>query len=87
VKTTAQDARRMLVALLANPDDVPVDGVEHLKGDERLFLIATCAARLIEEAVCAQASYDPMRARRGLDNLIDDMRAHIIELCHEGALQ
>jgi hypothetical protein len=83
------NSRRMLVGLLAQPDDAPVTGIEQLRISDRLFLVCTCSMQMIEITSCAMASYDPDGAIEGLEALIVDARRRIIELCakHNGAHQ
>jgi len=76
------DVRRLLVGLLAEPDDEPVAGLADVKPAERLFAIATCAARMIEESICAQTNYRRQLAHAGLERLMVDMHEHIDQLCN-----
>lgn len=77
------DARRMLIELLAQPNDLPVDGVELLSAGDRLFLLTTCAATIIEQATCHIAGHRRELALEGLDALVVSMRQHIEALCNE----
>ena len=74
------DARRMLVVLLAQPDDV-VEGLEELTMRDKLFLLSTCSAKMIEVAVCAIAMFNAEDALEGLDALMASTREHIRQRC------
>lgn len=78
--TNDEDARRMLVHLLARPGDNPIEGAP-LSRSDALFLITTCAGVMIQVALCETADYRAMRALKGLDALMSDMRQQIIERC------
>lgn len=79
--SSVSDARRMLVALLTRLEDEPVEGLEKLNGADRLFLIATCAARMIEETICAIADYDQPSAQAGIRSLTTSMLEHVDAIC------
>ena len=72
--TDFDDARRMLVYLLARDGDGPVDGAELLSPMDRLFLINTCASEMIIAALCESCNYDADLALEGLDVLMEEMR-------------
>jgi hypothetical protein len=79
------DARRMLVALLEQEDDAPVLGVDELSIEERLFLLSTCSAVVIERAICMTCGYRSDLAIEGLDALVVTMRDRIKKLCERVA--
>lgn len=77
------DARRMLVKLISKLDDGLVVGVEELSERDKLFLINTCSAKLIESTICETCGYDTFAALEGLDALMGDMREQIIKRCEK----
>jgi hypothetical protein len=82
--TDFDDVRRTLVTLLTKPLDQPVLDVDELNTTDKLFLTATCAARMMLEAICATALYDEQRAADGLNKMLADLRTQINEVCAEG---
>lgn len=83
MKADDDGARTMLMALLHEAGDTLHNGIEELSARDRLFLITTCAARMIEKALCERANYDEAGALQGLDALIGDMREQIAERCNQ----
>ena len=77
------DARRMLVRLLARPGDI--DKPLWCSRDDRLFGIASCAALMIEYAISEAAGYNPKLAREALTALHNDMIKHAEKICCERA--
>jgi hypothetical protein len=75
------DARRMLVELLAKSDDGPVIGVDKLSEEEKLFLVSTCSAKMIEVAICKVAGFRTNVALEGLEALMVSAREHIRKNC------
>jgi hypothetical protein len=75
------DARRTLVALLSRSDDAPIEGIDEVSNADQCFMVATCAAKMIEAMVCMTRGYREREALRGLDSLVEDMRGHIREIC------
>jgi hypothetical protein len=73
-------ARRTLVALLSKPDDGEVDLVA-ITPHDRINLVITCSASMIEQALCVTAHYRSDVANEGLTRLIEDMRRNIGKLC------
>ena len=76
------EARRMLVELLKQDGDGgPVLGLEEISTSDRLSLLTTCSAMMIEHALCVWCGYSSADASNGLDALVVDMREHIKKLC------
>jgi hypothetical protein len=64
--------RATLVALLLDmPLGLPLPvAVADLETKDKLFLLCTCCAQMIAEALWAQAGGDVIRAQEGLDALV-----------------
>ena len=75
------EARRMLVALLQKPDDGPVVGLDEISPKDKLYLVTTCSATMIEHAICATCGNDLADALEGLEALVVSMREHMMEAC------
>lgn len=77
------ESRRALATLLAIKDNEKVIGAEELTPEERLFLMTTSAAKIMEYGICEMAGYDQIEALRGFEALVADMTRAIIRLCSE----
>ena len=78
MKTDFDKARMMLVRLLADPL-----AATKLKLNETQFLVATCAARMMIESICAAANYKPEKALEGFEILVGELRPQLREICEE----
>jgi hypothetical protein len=79
------DDRLMLVRLLTKPGDdtAIIVGTGELNDSQKLFLVCTCAAAMIERALCLEASYDTVIALRSLDAIVEGMRGQIVKRCEQ----
>ena len=75
------DARRILVTLLARPDDGGIADIDDLTTHDKLFLVSTCSARMIEVTICAIAGFKIADALEGFDALMASTREHIRQRC------
>jgi len=53
-----------------------VEGLDELNPRERLRLLTTCSALLIEEAVWLLAGLNRQKAKEGIDQLMQDIKQH-----------
>lgn len=72
------DARRMLIALLSQPNDGPVD-ISGLSEAEARFLEATCAVTVLLYNICHTAGFDADEAMKGVAAL--EIARHVEEIC------
>jgi hypothetical protein len=72
------NARRMLIALLSQPDDGPVD-ISGLSEVDARFLGASCAATVLLYNICYTADFDANEAMKGVAAL--EMARHVEEIC------
>jgi hypothetical protein len=78
-RTNYNDARRMLVELLRDPDDGPVAGLDVMSDNDKRFLVSTCAVTVLMHQICFIAHYDEEEAKRGVVAMQIDKR--ISDIC------
>lgn len=79
-RTEYHDARRLLIALLQQPDDGPVD-LKGISDREKAFGTVTSAHLVILYQLCHAAGFDADEARVGLAKLSENAAAQIEEIC------
>jgi hypothetical protein len=81
-RTEYHDARRMLIKLLQQPDDGPVD-ISGLDEGERDFLKATCTLTVLLYQICFMAKFEAELALQGYAALTVAVLPTIYAICDE----
>jgi len=75
------ETRAMLIALLQDmplPPPPAITGVAEMDTHDKLFMLATCCAKFIEETIWIQSTANRIRAMEGLNAILQEMRRHIM---------